>query len=57
MSDVERFLSELSGEVQNRLKAIGKRGRTIALKLKVRQDGASRTTAKFMGKRLLICSN
>lgn len=49
MNEAEKFLGELSAEVQSRLRNINRKGKTITLKLKVRHQDAPKVTAKFMG--------
>lgn len=47
--DVRNFINELAVEVQQRLKKIGKKGKAVTLKLKMRKEDAPKQTAKFMG--------
>ncbi|XP_022099983.1 DNA repair protein REV1-like isoform X2 [Acanthaster planci] len=54
-SEATRFVSELAEEVHRRLTAIAMVGKTITLKLKVRQASAPKQTSKFMGHG--ICDN
>jgi len=49
MSEVEKFLEELAGEVHNRLVKVDRKGKQITLKVKVRRQDAPRETAKFLG--------
>nr|XP_006819721.1 PREDICTED: DNA repair protein REV1-like [Saccoglossus kowalevskii] len=54
-SEAQDFLTELSTEVQKRLKNIKMRGKTITLKLKARKSSAPLESAKFMGHG--VCDN
>ncbi|KAL3841317.1 hypothetical protein ACJMK2_019479 [Sinanodonta woodiana] len=54
-SEAVKFVQELAEEVQNRLRNIDMKGKTITLKLMVRRPDAPRQTAKFMGHG--ICNN
>ncbi|XP_070561511.1 DNA repair protein REV1-like isoform X2 [Ptychodera flava] len=54
-SDAEKFIGELSEEVQKRLSNINMKGKTITLKVKVRKAGAPVDPAKFMGHG--VCDN
>ena len=53
--EAETFLGQLSDEVAERLQKVGKRGRSITLKLMVRADGAAEETSKFLGHG--VCDN
>ena len=53
--EAETFLGQLAGEVAERLKNVGKKGRSITLKLMVRADGADVETSKFLGHG--VCDN
>lgn len=46
-----KFLGELAEEVHNRLEKTHSKGKSIALKLKVRREDAPVETAKFLGRR------
>ncbi|XP_038061911.1 DNA repair protein REV1-like [Patiria miniata] len=54
-SEAIKFVSELAEEVHRRLTAIQMMGKTVTLKLKVRQAGAPKEASKFMGHG--ICDN
>ena len=47
---MNEFLKNLSSEVESRLKKVNKQGKTITLKLMVRQPDAPLESAKYMGK-------
>ena len=49
MSEVEKFLEELAGEVHSRLVKVDRKGKQITVKLKIRRQDAPRETAKFLG--------
>ncbi|XP_076042778.1 rev1 DNA directed polymerase isoform X2 [Oratosquilla oratoria] len=53
--DAERFITELSAEVENRLQSINTKGKCITVKLKIRAKGAPVEAAKFMGHG--VCDN
>ncbi|XP_077473431.1 DNA repair protein REV1 [Stigmatopora argus] len=55
MDEAESFLSNLSTEVQRRLREAELRGRRVTLKVMVRKEGAPRETAKYGGHG--ICDN
>ncbi|XP_077583664.1 DNA repair protein REV1 [Stigmatopora nigra] len=55
MDEAETFLSNLSTEVQRRLREAELRGRRVTLKVMVRKEGAPRETAKYGGHG--ICDN
>ncbi|KAI0238331.1 DNA repair protein REV1 [Lamellibrachia satsuma] len=55
MSEVEKFLEELAGEVHNRLVKVDRKGKQITVKLKIRRQDAPRETAKFLGHG--VCDN
>lgn len=48
-SDMNKFIEQLSEEVEKRLHEAGVQGRAVTLKLKVRQKDAPLNPAKFMG--------
>ena len=45
-----KFVEELAAEVGSRLQALGMKGRTLTLKLKVRRPDAPVETAKYLGR-------
>uniref|UniRef100_T1J4C2 DNA repair protein REV1 n=1 Tax=Strigamia maritima TaxID=126957 RepID=T1J4C2_STRMM len=49
VEEAHKFLNELSEEVGKRLFEVGKAGKTITLKLKVRKKGAPIESSKFLG--------
>ena len=51
MSEVEKFLEELAGEVHNKLVKVDRKGKQILLKVKVRRQDAPMETAKFLGRK------
>ncbi|XP_057707651.1 DNA repair protein REV1 isoform X2 [Corythoichthys intestinalis] len=55
IDEAEAFLSNLSMEVQRRLKEAGLQGRRVTLKVMVRKEGAPQETAKYGGHG--ICDN
>ena len=50
LSEVEKFVEELAGEVHNRLVKVNRKGKQISLKVKVRRQDAPTETAKFLGR-------
>ena len=46
---MEKFMNELSEEVERRLQKLDVKGKTITLKLMVRSQDAPLETMKFMG--------
>ena len=48
-------MSDLAVELRSRLHAINMLGKSLTLKLKVRQEGAPRETSKFLGHG--VCNN